>query len=96
MVFRAATGSLRDALVSAGPDSAADLEDWLNHVPDSLRNSVAQRIQGERVGLPAPVFSPYLVGLLVMLGLLGTFVGMVDTLHGAVCRPLLITDSTDF
>ena len=42
------------------------------------------RIESERVGLPAPVVTPYLVGLLVMLGLLGTFVGMVDTLHGAV------------
>jgi hypothetical protein len=28
--------------------------------------------------------TPYLVGLLVMLGMLGTFVGMVDTLKGAV------------
>jgi hypothetical protein len=42
------------------------------------------RIEGARVGLPAPVFTPYLVGLLVMLGLLGTFIGMVDTLSGAV------------
>jgi hypothetical protein len=42
------------------------------------------RIEGERVGLPAPILTPYLIGLLVMLGLLGTFVGMVDTLRGAV------------
>ena len=42
------------------------------------------RIESERVALPAPVLTPYLVGLLVMLGLLGTFVGMVDTLQGAV------------
>lgn len=82
--FRSATGSLRKALDSAGQGSAATLDDWLGHIHPSLRNSVAQRIQGERVGLPAPVFSPYLVGLLVMLGLLGTFIGMVDTLQGAV------------
>ena len=31
-----------------------------------------------------PQASPYLVGLLVMLGLLGTFVGMVETLMGTV------------
>jgi hypothetical protein len=30
------------------------------------------------------VFTPYLVGLLVMLGMLGTFLGMVVTLNGAV------------
>ena len=60
------------------------LETWLNRLDPSLRNAVSLRIEGERVGLPAPVFTPYLVGLLVMLGLLGTFVGMVDTLSGAV------------
>lgn len=79
--FRAATGSLHAALGRAGD---ASLEDWLGQFHPSLRHAVAQRIQGERVGLPAPVFSPYLVGLLVMLGLLGTFIGMVDTLQGAV------------
>jgi hypothetical protein len=80
--FRRATASLRAALESAA--STANLDNWLDQFHPSLRNSVAQRIQGERVGLPAPVFSPYLVGLLVMLGLLGTFIGMVDTLQGAV------------
>jgi hypothetical protein len=60
------------------------LERWQERLHPSLRNAVAQRIEGERVGLPAPVITPYLVGLLVMLGLLGTFVGMVETLSGAV------------
>jgi hypothetical protein len=62
----------------------AELGPWLAKVPTVLRNAVRQRIQGEYVGLPAPVLAPYLIGLLVMLGLLGTFIGMVDTLKGAV------------
>lgn len=80
--FRRDTARLRGALDSAGETD--NLDTWLSPLPPTLRNPVAQRIRGDRVGLPAPVFSPYLVGLLVMLGLLGTFIGMVDTLHGAV------------
>ena len=60
------------------------LAPWLDQLHPSLQNAVRLRIEGERVGLPAPIITPYLVGLLVMLGLLGTFVGMVDTLSGAV------------
>jgi hypothetical protein len=85
--FRRATGTLEDALNTIPPvtDNAGQwLENWLDRLDPSLRNAVRLRIEGERVGLPAPVFTPYLVGLLVMLGLLGTFVGMVDTLGGAV------------
>lgn len=85
--FRRATATLSGAL-SAIPAKTEDarqwLDLWLGRLDDSLQNAVRQRIEGERVGLPAPVFTPYLVGLLVMLGLLGTFVGMVDTLSGAV------------
>ncbi len=40
------------------------------------------RIEGERVGLPGPALTPYLAGLLVLLGMLGTFLGMVVTLNG--------------
>src|SRR5690606_9261523 len=39
-------------------------------------------ISGERSGLPRPVLTPYLVGLLILLGMLGTFLGMVATLRG--------------
>ena len=60
------------------------LSNWLSKVPEALRSTVQMRVQGERIPLPAPMLTPYLVGLLVMLGLLGTFVGMVDTLKGAV------------
>ena len=85
--FRRATGTLAAALASipeeAGSD-AAGLDRWLRGLDPTLRNAVGERVSGERVGLPAPVFTPYLVGLLVMLGLLGTFVGMVVALQGAV------------
>ena len=48
------------------------------------RSSVEPVVKVCPLALPAPVLTPYLVGLLVMLGLLGTFVGMVETLQGAV------------
>jgi hypothetical protein len=66
------------------PPDLAQLSDWLDTLPAALQNPVRQRVQGERVALPGPVFTPYLVGLLVMLGMLGTFLGMVVTLNGAV------------
>ncbi len=81
--FRRVTALLAGALDNL-PARVDNLDDWLEQVPASLKNAVQARIEGERVGLPAPVLTPYLVGLLVMLGLLGTFVGMVDTLQGAV------------
>lgn len=81
--FRQASATLRTALNSL-PAVVEDLSSWLNQLDPGLQNTVQLRIEGERVGLPAPVLTPYLVGLLVMLGLLGTFIGMVDTLQGAV------------
>ncbi|WP_409482664.1 DUF802 domain-containing protein [Noviherbaspirillum sp. ST 5-3] len=81
--FRQATSTLTSAL-AAIPESLADLGDWLAGVHASLQNPVRLRIEGERVGLPGPALTPYLVGLLVMLGMLGTFLGMVVTLKGAV------------
>jgi len=58
------------------------LSAWLASVPLSVRQSVQLRVQGERAGLPGPTLAPYLVGLLVLLGMLGTFLGMVATLRG--------------
>jgi hypothetical protein len=81
--FRQATSTLATTL-AAIPESLTDLNDWLAGVHPSLQNSVRLRIEGERVGLPGPALTPYLVGLLVMLGMLGTFLGMVVTLKGAV------------
>jgi hypothetical protein len=81
--FRQATSTLAAAL-AAIPANLTDLGDWLVSVHPSLQNPVRLRIEGERVGLPGPALTPYLVGLLVMLGMLGTFLGMVVTLNGAV------------
>jgi hypothetical protein len=81
--FRRATTSLTDAL-AAIPENLSNLGDWLAGVDPSLQNPVRLRIEGERGGLPGPALTPYLVGLLVMLGMLGTFLGMVVTLKGAV------------
>jgi hypothetical protein len=81
--FRQATATLTTAL-AAIPAQLLSLGEWLGGVPASLQNSVRLRIEGERVGLPGPALTPYLVGLLVMLGMLGTFLGMVVTLNGAV------------
>jgi hypothetical protein len=81
--FREVTATLVTALRSI-PANLVHLETWLNGVDPSVQNQVRQRIEGDRVGLPGPVLTPYLVGLLVMLGMLGTFLGMVVTLKGAV------------
>lgn len=81
--FRAATASLRAALDGL-QQPPAGLGAWLENVPAVLRTPVRLRIEGERAMLPAPALTPYLVGLLVMLGMLGTFLGMVVTFKGAV------------
>jgi len=89
--FHQATGSLAQAL-AALPDALPALGDWLSQVHPSLQNPVRMRIEGERVALPGPAMTPYLVGLLVLLGMLGTFLGMVVTLNGAVMALESTTD----
>ena len=81
--YHQATAALAQAL-SAIPQGLAQLGDWLGTLPATLQNPVRLRVEGERVGLPGPALTPYLVGLLVLLGMLGTFLGMVVTLNGAV------------
>lgn len=66
------------------PQPLNQLADWLPTVPASLRNAVRQRIEAERSAFPGLALTPYLIGLLVMLGMLGTFLGMVVTFKGAV------------
>ena len=89
--FHLATASLLGALgsLTSPPPS---LRAWLHPLHPSLQNSVRARIEGERIGLPGPVMTPYLVGLLVLLGMLGTFLGMVVTLNGAVIALESTTD----
>lgn len=81
--YRAGTAALGQALDQV-PEDLQQLGDWLVRVPAPLQNAVRQRIEGEPGSLPGPALTPYLVGLLVMLGMLGTFLGMVVTLNGAV------------
>lgn len=82
--FRKGTVALAGALADGAPQPLADLGPWLERLPAPLRHPVRQRIEGERAVLPGPALTPYLVGLLVMLGMLGTFLGMVVTFKGAV------------
>lgn len=89
--FRRANSTLPVTLVNI-PADLTSLDDWLKGFHPSLQNAVRARIEGERVVLPGPVFTPYLAGLLVMLGLLGTFLGMVATLKGAVFALETTTD----
>ena len=81
--FRALTASLEQA-ISHVPQPLALLGDWMARVPPVLQNAVRQRVEGERGALPGLALTPYLIGLLVMLGMLGTFLGMVVTFKGAV------------
>ena len=74
-----------DALGHALPDTGAardDLAGWLQRLPEGLRGAVRLRIEGSRMALPGPGLTPYLVGLLVLLGMLGTLLGMMATLRG--------------
>lgn len=79
--FRQATSTLAGAVARLS-EAPARLGSWLEQLHPSLRNAVRLRIEGERVGLPGPSLTPYLAGLLVLLGMLGTFLGMVVTLNG--------------
>ncbi|MDO9436840.1 DUF802 domain-containing protein [Hydrogenophaga sp.] len=81
--YRHNTASLAQALAQV-PQPLERLNDWLVQVPPALQNAVRQRIEAERGVLPGLALTPYLIGLLVMLGMLGTFLGMVVTFKGVV------------
>ncbi|MDX9837695.1 MAG: DUF802 domain-containing protein [Azoarcus sp.] len=89
--FHRATAALAHAL-DAIPENLAHPGEWIARLPATLQNPVRLRIEGERVGMPGPALAPYLVGLLVLLGMLGTFLGMVVTLNGAVIALESTTD----
>jgi len=79
--FRQATAALAQAVAGLA-DPLPALRPWLDGVPAPLQNAVRRRIEGEAAGFPGPALAPYLAGLLVLLGMLGTFIGMVFTLRG--------------
>jgi len=89
--YQQATSSMAKAVAGLA-EAPGNLGTWLDQVPAGLRNAVRLRVEGERVGLPGPSLTPYLVGLLVLLGMLGTFLGMVVTLRGT---GLALESSTD-
>lgn len=79
--YRQATASLAAGVagLSAPP---ASLPAWIDTLHPSLHSAVRLRVDGARVALPAPALAPSLVGMLVLLGMLGTLLGMVLTLRG--------------
>lgn len=80
--FRQQTRQLAEK-VGQLPETHEQVTSWLNALPQPLQFPVQRRIEGHAAGLPGPQLTPYLTGLLVMLGLLGTFAGMIVTLSGA-------------
>ena len=81
--FRRQTHEL-NAQVHQLPESQEQVNHWLGTLPAPMQFPVQRRIEGHAAALPGPQLTPYLTGLLVMLGLLGTFIGMIVTLQGAV------------
>jgi hypothetical protein len=79
--YSQATSTLARAVTGLS-EPPRSLGAWLDSLHPSLRNSVRLRVEGERVALAGPSLTPYLVGLLVLLGMLGTLLGMVATLRG--------------
>ncbi|EMN1931285.1 DUF802 domain-containing protein [Burkholderia ambifaria] len=79
--YRQATATLSRA-VAGLTEPPATLDTWLDTLHPGLRGAVRARVEGARVALPGPSLTPYLVGLLVLLGMLGTLLGMVVTLKG--------------
>ncbi len=79
--YQQATSTLSRAVANLS-EPPARLSAWLDALHPSLRSAVQVRIDGERAALPGPALTPYLVGLLVLLGMLGTLLGMVATLRG--------------
>ncbi|GGK14393.1 DUF802 domain-containing protein [Luteimonas terricola] len=79
--YRQASATLVAAL-AAPPEPPDPLATWLDRLDASLRTAVRMRIEGGQAPLPAPALTPYLVGMLVLLGMLGTLLGMLLTLRG--------------
>ncbi|WP_144159591.1 DUF802 domain-containing protein [Paraburkholderia sp. BCC1885] len=89
--YSEATATLTRAVTDLS-EAPRSLGTWLEPLHPGLRNAVRLRVEGERAALPGPALTPYLVGLLVLLGMLGTLLGMVATLRGT---GMALESSTD-
>ncbi|MFO0680142.1 MAG: hypothetical protein U0169_26710 [Polyangiaceae bacterium] len=76
------------ALPTPATESAVDA------ASPELRGWIRARLQGTSTAWSQATFAPYLVGLLVMVGLLGTFLGLFETLRGAREALAMTTDPT--
>ena len=81
-----------DQAVASLDSPPATLAPWLDDLPAGLRSAVRRRVEGVPAALPGPALAPSLAGLLVLLGMLGTFLGMVLTLRGTGALLELSTD----
>ncbi len=64
----------------------------VNAASPGVRGWLRAAMAGRSAPPSKPGFTPYLVGLLVMVGMLGTFLGLVDTMAGAQA---VVGNSTD-
>ena len=89
--YQQATGTLTQAVAGLS-EQPPKLGAWLEQLHPSLRNAVRLRVEGERVALPGPALTPYLVGLLVLLGMLGTLPGAASDARIA-CRSVALSSA---
>ena len=84
--YRQASAALAEAIgqLPPTPEALPALDGWIARLPAALQGAVRQRVQNGRGALPGLALTPYLIGLLVMLGMLGTFLGLVLTFQGVV------------
>jgi hypothetical protein len=78
-VLSTRTRKLRAELLSLPQNATSD---HVSRASPLLRALLSARLDRTNLPVPAPVFAPFLIGLLVMLGLLGTFLGLFETLRG--------------
>src|SRR5690606_22213178 len=80
--YQLGTAGLARATASLSTPPAR-LDDWLAQVPAGLRHIAQLRVEGQRTAFPGPALAPYLAGMLVLLGMLGTLRGAGAALEGA-------------
>ncbi len=77
------TTALEAELSLLSASEAPATEATIDSASAELRPLLRARVSSGAISWSGATFTPYLVGLLVMLGLLGTFLGLFETLRGA-------------